>query len=60
MYEYAIQLISNDKAYVCDLSGDEIREQRGTLSHPGLESPHRKRPIKENLEPLYNDEGWKI
>ena len=50
MYEYAIQLISNDKAYVCDLSGDEIRKQRGTLNHPGLESPHRKRPIKENLE----------
>ena len=50
MYEYAIQLISKDKAYVCDLSGDEIRRQRGTLNHPGLESPHRKRPIKENLE----------
>ena len=50
MYEYAIQLISKDKAYVCDLSGDEIRKQRGTLNHPGLESPHRKRPIKENLE----------
>ena len=50
MYEYAIQLISNGKAYVCDLSGDEIRKQRGTLNHPGLESPHRKRAIKENLE----------
>ena len=50
MYEYAIHLISNDKAYVCDLSGDEIRKQRGTLNDPGLESPHRKRAIKENLE----------
>jgi len=50
LYEYAIQLIKDGKAYVCDLSTDEIREYRGTLRRPGKESPHRTRSADENLE----------
>jgi glutaminyl-tRNA synthetase len=50
LYEYAVQLIKNGKAYVCDLSADEIREYRGTLTEPGRESPFRERSIEENLE----------
>jgi len=50
MYQYAIQLIKAGKAYVCDLSADEIREYRGTLTEPGKDSPYRNRGIKENLE----------
>jgi len=50
MYEYAVQLIEKGKAYVCDLTADEIREYRGTLTKPGKNSPHRDRSIKENLE----------
>jgi len=50
MYEYAIQLIKAGKAYVDDLSPDEIREYRGTLTKPGKDSPYRTRSIKENLE----------
>lgn len=50
MYEYAVQLIKKGKAYVCDLSADEIRETRGTLTEPGKESPYRNRTIEENLE----------
>lgn len=49
MYEYAIQLIKSGKAYVCDLSSDEIREYRGTLTRAGRESPYRNRTIEENL-----------
>lgn len=49
-YEYAIQLIKDGKAYVCDLNPDEIREYRGTLTEPGKESPSRNRSIEENLE----------
>lgn len=49
MYEYAVFLIKKGKAYVCDLSGDEIREYRGTLTKPGKESPHRNRGAEENL-----------
>ena len=49
MYEYAVHLIKKGKAYVCDLSQDEIREYRGTLTEPGRESPYRSRPIEENL-----------
>jgi len=49
MYEYAIQLIKSGRAYVCDLSSEEIREYRGTLTKPGRESPYRNRPIEENL-----------
>lgn len=50
MYEYAVQLIKKGKAYVCDLSADEIRETRGTLIEPGKESPYRNRTIEENLD----------
>jgi len=50
MYEWAVQLIKAGKAYVCDLSGDEIRDTRGTLTEPGKESPYRNRSIEENLD----------
>ena len=50
LYEYAIELIKMGKAYVCELSADEIREYRGTLTEPGKESPWRNRPVGENLE----------
>src|SRR5262249_23772630 len=43
LYEWAAQLIKNGKAYVCDLSADQIREYRGTLTEPGKESPYRNR-----------------
>ena len=50
MYEFAVQLIQDGKSYVCDLSGDEIRNTRGTLTGPGKESPHINRSIEENLD----------
>ena len=50
MYEYAVQLIKAGKAYVCDLSADEIREYRGTLTKPGKNSPYRSRSVQENLD----------
>jgi glutaminyl-tRNA synthetase len=50
LYEYAVQLIKADKAYVDDLSADEIREYRGTLTEPGKESPYRNRSVEENLD----------
>jgi glutaminyl-tRNA synthetase len=50
LYEYAIQLIKAGKAYVDDLSAEEIREYRGTLTRPGRESPYRKRTVEENLD----------
>ncbi|MBI4710793.1 MAG: glutamine--tRNA ligase/YqeY domain fusion protein [Nitrospirae bacterium] len=50
MYEYAVQLIQKGKAYVCDLSADEIRNYRGTLTEPGQESPNRSRSVEENLD----------
>ena len=49
-YEFAIELIKKGKAYVCDLSPDEMREYRGTLTEPGCESPYRNRSVEENLE----------
>lgn len=49
MYEAAIKLIKKGKAYVCDLSAEQIREYRGTLKEPGKESPYRNRTIEENL-----------
>ncbi|MFZ5965704.1 MAG: glutamine--tRNA ligase/YqeY domain fusion protein [Bacillota bacterium] len=49
-FEYAMKLIKKGKAYVCDLSADEIREYRGTLTEPGKDSPYRDRSIEENLE----------
>ncbi|WP_457578115.1 glutamine--tRNA ligase/YqeY domain fusion protein [Desulfomarina sp.] len=50
LYEYAIELIKMGKAYVCELSAEEIREYRGTLTEPGKKSPWRNRPTEENLE----------
>jgi glutaminyl-tRNA synthetase len=50
MAEWAVQLIEQGDAYVDDLSADEIRAYRGTLTGPGRESPHRDRPVEENLE----------
>ena len=49
MYEAAVKLIRKGKAFVCDLSADEIREYRGTLTEPGKESPYRNRSVEENL-----------
>ena len=49
-YEYAVELIKAGKAYVCDLSADEMREYRGTLTEPGKESPYRNRSVEENLD----------
>jgi glutaminyl-tRNA synthetase len=50
LYEYAVQLIKNGKAYVCDLSANEIRDYRGTLTEPGKNSPYRDRSVEENLD----------
>lgn len=50
MYELAILLIKKSKAYVCDLSAEEVREYRGTLKEPGKDSPYRERSIEENLK----------
>jgi glutaminyl-tRNA synthetase len=50
LYQYAIRLIEQGDAFVCDLSGDEIRATRGTLTEPGRESPYRDRPVAENLD----------
>ncbi|MBI4826919.1 MAG: glutamine--tRNA ligase/YqeY domain fusion protein [Nitrospirae bacterium] len=48
-YVHALQLINNGKAYVCDLSADEMRQYRGTLTEPGKESPFRNRSVQENI-----------
>jgi glutaminyl-tRNA synthetase len=50
LYEYAVQLIKLSKAYVCSLSAEEIRNTRGTLTEPGIESPFRSRSVEENLD----------
>ena len=50
MYEAAVKLIKKGKAFVCDLTADEIREYRGTLTEPGKESPYRNRSVEENLD----------
>jgi glutaminyl-tRNA synthetase len=50
LYEWAVQLIRAGKAYVCDLSADEMREYRGTLTEPGKDSPYRGRSVEENLD----------
>ncbi len=48
-YEFAVKLIKEGKAYVCDLSAEQMREYRGTLTEPGKESPYRNRSVEENL-----------
>ena len=50
LYQYAVELIKKDKAYICDLNAEEIREYRGTLTAPGKDSPYRTRSIEENLD----------
>src|SRR6202521_3978485 len=50
LYDWAEQLIQAGKAYVCDLTADEVRQQRGTLTEPGKESPYRNRSVQENLD----------
>lgn len=50
LYDYAVQLIKIGKAYVCDLSADEIRAYRGTFTEPGIESPYQNRSVEENLD----------
>ncbi len=52
LYEFAEELVNRGKAYVCDLTGDEIRKYRGTLTEPGKESPYRDRTVSENLDLL--------
>ena len=49
-YEFAVQLIKDGKAYVCDLTAEEMREYRGTLTEPGKNSPYRDRSVEENLD----------
>jgi glutaminyl-tRNA synthetase len=49
LYEWAVQLIKAGKAYVCDLSAEQVRQYRGTLTEPGKESPYRNRSVEENL-----------
>ncbi len=50
LYEFAVELIEKDKAFVCSMSSEEMREYRGTLTEPGKESPDRNRPVKESLD----------
>ncbi|HLF19377.1 MAG TPA: glutamine--tRNA ligase, partial [Bacteroidota bacterium] len=50
LYEYALRLIKKGKAYVCDLSADEVRKHRGTLTEAGTDSPYRNRSVEENLD----------
>jgi glutaminyl-tRNA synthetase len=52
LYEYAVQLVQAGKAYVCDLSAEQIREYRGTLTEPGKDSPYRRRAVEENMDLL--------
>ncbi len=50
LYDYAIELIKKEKAYVCELSPEEFKEYRGTITSAGKSSPHRNRPVDENLD----------
>ncbi|MDD4564016.1 MAG: glutamine--tRNA ligase/YqeY domain fusion protein [Eubacteriales bacterium] len=50
MFEYAVILIKKEKAFVCDLSAEEIKQHRGTLTEPGKDSPYRNRTVEENLD----------
>src|SRR5580692_11959560 len=50
IHAWAVQLIQSGKAYVCDLTAEEVRKTRGTLTEPGQESPYRNRSIEENLD----------
>ncbi|RHQ23192.1 glutamine--tRNA ligase/YqeY domain fusion protein [Clostridiaceae bacterium AF29-16BH] len=59
MYEAAVKLIKKGKAYVCDLTAEQIREYRGTLTEPGKNSPYRDRSVEENLELFENMKAGK-
>ena len=59
MYEAAVKLIKKGKAYVCDLTAEQIREYRGTLTEPGKHSPYRDRSVEENLELFENMKAGK-
>jgi glutaminyl-tRNA synthetase len=50
LYDWAVDLIKKGKAFVCDLSGDQVRETRGTLTKAGQNSPYRDRSVEENLD----------
>ncbi len=50
LFDYAVELIENNKAYVCELNAEQTREYRGTLTTPGKDSPYRNRPIEESLD----------
>jgi glutaminyl-tRNA synthetase len=50
LYDFAVELIERGKAFVCDLSAEQVRDYRGTLTEPGRESPYRNRPVDENLD----------
>jgi len=50
LYNYAVELIKRQKAYICDLSADEIKKYRGSLTEPGKQSPYRNRSVEENLD----------
>jgi glutaminyl-tRNA synthetase len=50
MYDYAVHLIKEGRAFVCDLTSEEVRQYRGTLTEPGKDSPYRNRPVAENLD----------
>ena len=60
IYDWAIQLINAGKAYVCDLTAEQVREQRGTLTEPGKESPYRNRSVEENLDLFAAHEGGRV
>lgn len=66
LYDWAVHLVQQGDAYVCDLSADEAREYRGTLTEPGRDSPYRNRAVQENLDLLARmkegefDEGSKV
>ncbi len=60
LYEWAEYLINEGKAYVDDLSADEIREHRGTLTEPGKESPYRNRSVAENLDLFRRMQGRRV
>ena len=60
LYEWAVQLIKAGKAYVCDLTADEIRQYRGTPTEPGKESPYRNRSVEGESRPLRAHEGRRI
>lgn len=54
IFDLAVKLIKDGKAFVCDMSAEEIKESRGTLTEPGVESPYRTRSVEENLELFMN------